>query len=153
MNIYWHRTQNENKPLNLKKVLGPPLILLSAERKERLKPVSNEGIKKICDKKTSDSKYIFGENVLENMKEAKDSFRISNSLVNKSTTYFQKLSYQSDSECSFGYASSGACARFSTSHSLNFHGCKMNHQNSGQQSSSSTKYVRIWKFVSDFSIF
>ena len=44
---------------------------ISAERKERLKPVLNEGIRTLCDKETTDSKYNFGENLLESMKEAK----------------------------------------------------------------------------------
>ena len=56
---------------------------ISVERKEGLNPVFNENIRTLCDKETSDSKYIFGENLLESMKEAKESFRISNSLANK----------------------------------------------------------------------
>ena len=64
---------------------------ISAERKERLKPVLNEGIRTLCDKETSYSKYIFGENLLESMKEAKESFRVSNSLVSNSASKFQKL--------------------------------------------------------------
>ena len=105
---------------------------------ERLEPV--EDIKTLCDKEPSDSKYLFGENLLESMKEAKESFRISNSLVNNSTTKVQKVSYQSDSKHSFEYKDSGANARFSASHSLNFQGRKRNHPHRGQ-SSSSTKYV------------
>ena len=98
----------------------------------------------MCDKETSDSKYLFGENLLESMKEAKESFRISNSLVNNSTTKVQKVSYQSDSKHSFEYKDSGAGARFSASHSLNFQGRKRNHPHRGQ-SSSSTKYVNSKK--------
>ena len=113
---------------------------ISTERKERLKPVLNEDITTLCNKETSDSKYLFGENLLENMKEAKESFRISNSLLNNCTTKFQKVSYLSGSRRSFGYRNSGAGARFSASHSLNFQGCKRNHQHRGQ-SSNSTKYV------------
>ena len=130
--------QNEIRPPNLKKVMGhtvDSITLLgrahkqiSAERKERLKPVLNEDIRTLCDKETSDSKYLFGENLLESMKEAKESFRISNSLVNNSTSKFQKVSYQSGSKRSFGYTNSGAGARFSASHSLNFQGRKRNHQ-------------------------
>ena len=102
---------------------------ISTERKERLKPVLNEDIRTLCNKETSDSKYLFGENLLESMKEAKESFRISNSLVNNPTTKLQEVSYQSGSKGSFGYTNSGAGARFSASHSLNFQGRKMNHQN------------------------
>ena len=71
--------QSEIRPPNLKKVMGhtvDSITLLgrahkqiSAERKERLKPVLNEDIRTLCDKETSDSKYLFGENLLESMKE------------------------------------------------------------------------------------
>ena len=72
--------QNEIRPPNLKKVMGhtvDSITLLgrahkqiSAERKERLKPVLNEDIRTLYDKKTSDSKDLFGENLLESMKQA-----------------------------------------------------------------------------------
>ena len=120
-------------------LLGRAHKQISAERKERLNPVLNEDIRTLCDKETSDSKYLFGENLLESMKEAKESFRISNSLVNNSTSKFQKVSYQSGSKRSFGYTNSGAGARFSASHSLNFQGRKRNHQHR-EQSYSNTKY-------------
>ena len=142
--------QNEIRPPNLKKVMGhtvDSITLLgrahkqiSAERKERLKPVLNEDIRTLCDKETSDSKYLFGENLLESMKEAKKSFRISNNLANNSTTKFQKFTYQSGSKSFFWHTNSGAGARLSVSFSLNFQVCKRNHQNRGQ-SSNSTKYV------------
>ena len=143
--------QNEIRPPNLKKVMGhtvDSITLLgrahkqiSAERKERLKPVLNEDIKTLCDKETSDSKYLFGENLLESMKEAKESFRISNSLVNNYTSKLQKDSYQSGSKRSFRYTNGGAGARFSASHSLNFQGRKRNHQHRGRSSASSNKYI------------
>ena len=113
---------------------------ISTERKERLKPVLNEDIRTLRNKETSDSKYLFGVNLLESMKEAKESFRISNSLVNNSTTKFQKVSYQSGSKCSFGCTNSGAGVRFSASHSLNFQGRKRYHQHR-EQSSISTNYI------------
>ena len=59
---------------------------ISAERKESLKPVLNENIRTLCDKKTSDSKYLFAKNLLH--EEAKESFRITNSLVSNSKTKF-----------------------------------------------------------------
>ena len=65
---------------------------------------------------------------MESMKEAKESLRISNSLVNNSTIKLQKVSSQSGSKRSFGYTNSDAGARFSASHSLNFQGRKRNHQ-------------------------
>ena len=95
--------QNEIRPPNFKKVmcavdsitlLGRAHKQISSECKERLKPVLNEDIRTLCDKETSDSKYLFGENLLESMKKAKESFRISNSLVNNYTLKLQKVSYQ-----------------------------------------------------------
>ena len=66
--------QNENRPPNVRKVLGhivDSVTLMgrahkqiSAECKKRLKPVLNENIRTLCDKKTSDSKYLFGKNLL-----------------------------------------------------------------------------------------
>ena len=90
--------QNESKSPKLRKVMGHTVDSvtlmgrahkhISAERKERLKPFLNEDIRTLWDKETSDSKYIFGENLLKSMKEAKESFRISHSLVNNSTNKF-----------------------------------------------------------------
>ena len=75
-----------------------------------LVPVLNEAIRTICDKETSDSKYVFGENLLENMKEAKKPFSIPNSPNNNSTTKFPKVNYQSGSKRSFGYTNTDAGA-------------------------------------------
>ena len=97
---------------------------ISAERKERLNPILNEDIRTLCDKEASDSKYLLGENLLESMKEAKESFRILNSRGSNSTTKFQKVSYRSGCKRSFGYTITGVAARFSASHSLNFQGRK-----------------------------
>ena len=71
-------------------LMGKAQKQISAEHKERLKPVFNEDIRTLCDKETSDSKYLFGENLLESMKEAKESFRISNSIVNTLLPNFKK---------------------------------------------------------------
>ena len=123
-------------------LIGSAHKQISTEREECLKPILNEDIRTLCDKESTDLKYLFGENLLESMEEAKESFRISNNLVNNFATKFQKVSCQSGSKRSFGYRNSGsvAGARFSASHSLNFQGRKRNHQHRGQ-SSSGTKYV------------
>ena len=97
---------------------------ISAERKERLNPILNEDIRTLCDKEALDSKYLLGENLLESMKEAKESFRILNSRGSNSTTKFQKVSYRSGCKRSFGYTITGVAVRFSASHSLNFQGRK-----------------------------
>ena len=93
--------QNENRPPNFRKVMGHTVDFvtlmgrahkqISAKCKERLKPVLNEDIRTLCDNGTSDSKDLFEENLLESMKEAKESFRVPNSLVNNYTTKFQKV--------------------------------------------------------------
>ena len=110
---------NEIRPPNLGKVMGHTVDFItlmgrahkqiSAERKERLNPVLNGDIRTPCEKKTSDSKYLFGENLLESMKEAKESFSISNSLVNNSSSKLQKVIYQSGSKRSFGYIEKWWC--------------------------------------------
>ena len=48
---------------------------ISIEPKESLKPVLKEDIRTLCDKETSDLKYVFGENLLESIKEAKELLR------------------------------------------------------------------------------
>ena len=141
--------QNENRPPNLRKVMshtfdsvtlmGRAHKQISAERKKRLRLVLNKD-RTLCDKETSDSKYFFGENLLESMKNAKESFRLSYSFVNKSTTEFQSVSYQEGCKRSFGYTISGAATSFSASHSLNLQDRKRNHQHRGQ-SFISTKFV------------
>ena len=143
-------TQNESRPPKLRKfmdqtvysitLMGRAHKQISAERKKLLTPALNKDIRTLCDKETLDSKYLFGKNLLESMKEAKETFRISNSPVNNSTTKFQKVSYQSDSKRFFGYKNSGGGARFSASHCLNFQGRKKNHQHR-RKSSSSIKYI------------
>ena len=59
------------------------------------------------------------------MKEAKESFRILIiSLVRRSITKFERVSYQSNSKRSFGYTNTGACVKFCSSHPLKFQDCK-----------------------------
>ena len=48
---------------------------ISTEPKESLKPVLKEDIRTLCDKETSDLKYVFGQNLLESIKEAKELLR------------------------------------------------------------------------------
>ena len=98
----------------------------SEERKAHLKPALNGVTWTLCDKETSSSKYRIEENLLGGMKEARESFRISKSLVNNSINKFQKVSYQSGSKRSIWYTNTGAGARFLASYSLNFQGCRNN---------------------------
>ena len=83
---------NENRPPNLRKVMGHTVDSatlmgraqkeISAERKERLK----QRYQSTVWQRNIIFKIHFGENLLERMKEAKESFKISNSLVSNSTT-------------------------------------------------------------------
>ena len=71
--------QNKGIPPNLRKVMGYNVDCsftlmgrvhkqILRERKERLKPVLNEDIRTLCDKGTSDSKYLLREILLESLK-------------------------------------------------------------------------------------
>ena len=93
-------TKNESRQIHLRNIIGDTVDSIylmgrahkqiSTERKNCLKPLVNKNIRKLCDKEPSDSKYLFGENLLKYMEEAKKSFRISDGIVNNSTTKFQK---------------------------------------------------------------
>ena len=63
-------------------LLGIAHKQISNEQKERLKPVLNEDIRDHCDKDTTSLEYLFGENLVESMREAKEYYRISNSIIN-----------------------------------------------------------------------
>ena len=147
-------TKNESRQVHLRNIIGDIVDSInligkthkqiSTKCKYCLKLVLNKNIRALCDKETSDSKHLFGENLLKSMEEAKESFRISDGIVNNSTTKFQKASYQSGSKRSFEYTNSGAGVSCSVSHSLKFQGHKRNHQHQGE-SSSSFKYVTSQK--------
>ena len=68
-------------------LLGRAHKQMSNERKERLKPVLNEDIRSLCDKDTTSSEYLFGEILVESMREAKENYRISNSLINPTVLF------------------------------------------------------------------
>ena len=84
---------NESIPPNLRKVIDhivDSIILMgrvqkqiSADSKEGLKP-----IRALCDKKNSDSKYLFPKNLLESMKGAQE-FQIA--LLTTLNSNFKKL--------------------------------------------------------------
>ena len=64
-------------------LLGRAHKQISNERKERLKPVLNEDIRGLCNKETI-SEYLFGENLVESMRETKENYRISNYRISNS---------------------------------------------------------------------
>ena len=54
---------------------------LSAERRDRLKPALNEEVRSLCDLEPTSSEYLFGENMNESLKLAKENYKLSQNLV------------------------------------------------------------------------
>ena len=54
---------------------------LSAERTDRLKPALNEEVRSLCDLEPTSSEYLFGENMNESLKLAKENDKLSQNLV------------------------------------------------------------------------
>ena len=54
---------------------------LSAETKDRLKPALNEEVPSLCELEPTSSEYLFGENMNESLKSAKENFKLSQDLV------------------------------------------------------------------------
>ena len=79
-------TKNESRQIHLRNIIGDNVDSInlmgrahkqiSTERKYCLNLVLNKNIRTLCDKETSDSKYLSVENLLKSMEEAKESFRI-----------------------------------------------------------------------------
>ena len=61
--------------------LGTEHKQISSETKECLKPVLIEDIRGPFDQGTSSSEYIFGENLAENMREAKENYELSSAII------------------------------------------------------------------------
>ena len=79
-------------------LLGRAHKQISNEQKERLKPVLNEDSRGLCDKVATSSEYLFRENLLESMREAKENYRISNSVINTNSSFrgkHRKISHNS----------------------------------------------------------
>ena len=123
----------ESRSLDLKQAMGytvGSITLLnraqkqiSNERKECLKPVLNQNIRGLCDKDTTSSEYLFGENLVESVREAKENYRISNSIINTTSSFGRKqrkISHNSriGSKRLFDHGESST--RGSAGHSLNF---------------------------------
>ena len=91
------KASTESRSLALRQVMGytvDSITLLgrahkqiSNEQKERLKPVLNEDFRGLCDKETTSSEYLFGENLVESMREAKGNYRISDSIINTTSSF------------------------------------------------------------------
>ena len=53
----------------------------SAKRRDRLNPALNEEVRSLCDLEPTSSEYLFGENMNESLKSAKENFKLSQDLV------------------------------------------------------------------------
>ena len=54
---------------------------LSTERRDRLKPALNEEVRSLCDLEPTSCEYLFGENMNENLKLAKENYKLSQNSV------------------------------------------------------------------------
>ena len=54
---------------------------LSAESRDRLKPALNEEVRSLCNLEPRSSEYLFGENMNESLKLAKENYKLSQNLV------------------------------------------------------------------------
>ena len=144
----------ESRSLDLRQVMGHTvdfIMLLdrapkqiSNERKQRLKPVLNEDIRGLCDKDTTSSEYLFGENLVESVREAKENYRISNSIINTTSSFWgkhRKIRHNSriGSKRLFDHVESST--RGSAGYSLNFQGRKKNHQHQKASHSPHSRFI------------
>ena len=49
---------------------------ISAERRDHLKPAMNEEVRSLCDLEPTSSEYLFGENINESLKIAKENYKL-----------------------------------------------------------------------------
>ena len=91
-------------------MLGKWNQLISAETKDKLKPALNQDIRIFCD-----NDYLFGENISESLKLAKENYKLAQNLTNSKSTLRHKSSrspYRAsykrryDGEAPFSYFSS-----------------------------------------------
>ena len=54
---------------------------LPAETRDRLKPALNEEVRSLCELEPTSSEYLFGENMNESLKLAKENDKLSQNLV------------------------------------------------------------------------
>ena len=57
------------------------LYSVSAERRDRLKPALNEEVWSLFDLEPTLSEYLFGGNIIENFKSAKENYKLSHNLI------------------------------------------------------------------------
>ena len=104
-------------------LLGKANHQMTFERKERMKNTLSKDYKTICEQDHSDSKQLLGDDLADNVKKAKATQSMNQSISNKGLI----LSSSSPRNPTSLY-SSNAKASTSTTHSLNFQGRKKNFQ-------------------------
>ena len=104
-------------------VLGKAKRQMTFERKERLKNALSEDYKTICEQDHSDSKQLLGDDLADNVKKAKATDSVNQSISNKRLRLSSSFPRNPTS-----LYSSNSKASTSTTHSLNFQGRKKNFQ-------------------------
>ena len=113
------------KSIDIITLLGKVNHQMTFERKERLKNSLSEDYKTISEQNHSDSKQMLGDDLPVNVKKAKVTHSMNQSISNKR----RRLSSSSPGNPTSPYLSnSKASASASDAHSLNFQGCKKNFQ-------------------------
>ena len=105
---------------------------MSRKRKERLKSVLCEDARGLCEKDTTNLEFLLSEKLVESLREAKESFKVSKVMVkdNSSTPRFNKrLDSRTGSKCS---SDNNDYNRGSSLSSLNIQGQKKNSNKDGQ---------------------
>ena len=104
-------------------MLGRVQKQMSNEQKESLNPVLNEDIRGLCHKDITSSEYFFGEHVVESMREAKENYRISSSMINTTSSFggkHRKISHNSRIRSTRSFDHSESSTGGSAEYSLNF---------------------------------
>ena len=97
---------------------------LSAETGDRLKPALNEEVRSLCELEPTSSDYLFGENMNESLKSAKENFKLSQDLVstksrNKAAGFSSRTGFKRRPD-----HEAGNSFRSRTHQSLNYQGRK-----------------------------
>ena len=110
----------ESRSLDLRQVMGytvDSITLLCRAHKQ----ISNG--RKERGKDTTSSEYLFGENFVESMREAKENYRISNSIINTTSSFggkHRKISHNSRIDAKGSFEHGESSTRGSAGYSLNF---------------------------------
>ena len=131
----------ESRSLDLRQVMGytvDSITLLCRAHKQ----ISNG--RKERGKDTTSSEYLFGENFVESMREAKENYRISNSIINTTSSFWgkhRKISHNSRIGSKRLFDHVEPSTRGSAGYSLNFQSRKKNHQHQRASHSSHSSFT------------